>query len=128
MSSETEDPAAWNKKITRFHGGRFSVPGKPPACLKHRTAILAILAVRKPIRVYGLGCIPCKWLTDTNKEIEVRTRTYAALAAFTILLGAALFADDGGNGQNNETRFKTRLAGSSIQGKTPEGNADFRSE
>ena len=60
----------------------------------------------------------------------MRTRTYAAFAAFLMLVGgAALVADQGGRGdQNNETRLRTRLAGAAIQGKTPEGNADFRSD
>lgn len=60
----------------------------------------------------------------------MRTRTYAAFAAFLMLIGgAALVADQGGRGDhNNEARLRTRLAGAAIQGKTPEGNADFRSD
>ena len=34
-------------------------------------------------------------------------------------------ADHGGN-NNNQTRLRTKLAGGAIQGKTPEGNAEFR--
>jgi hypothetical protein len=60
----------------------------------------------------------------------VKTRTHAAFAALILLVGtAALVADQGHNGgQNSEARLKTRLAGAAIQGQTPEGNADFRSD
>ena len=50
-----------------------------------------------------------------------------ALATALLALGAATIARaDHGNNNNNETRLKTRLAGGAIQGKTPEGNAEFR--
>jgi hypothetical protein len=55
------------------------------------------------------------------------TRIHVALTATLLLIGAvAAIADQGG--QNNETRLKTRLAGSAVQAKTPEGSADFRSD
>lgn len=34
----------------------------------------------------------------------------------------------GDDGNNTEVRLRTRLAGAAINGKTPEGNAEFRSE
>ena len=67
------------------------------------------------------------------------TFVHAVLGAALMVMGATgVKADDHGkdgqnNGQNNgqnqanaETRLRTRLAGGPIQGKTPEGNADFR--
>jgi hypothetical protein len=56
---------------------------------------------------------------------------YATVAVSLLFLGAAnqAWADHGSqNSQNNtETRLRTRLSGAAVQGKTPEGNADFRS-
>ena len=49
--------------------------------------------------------------------------TIAVLAAGTAPIARA---DHGDNGKNGETRLRTRLAGAAIQGKTPEGSADFR--
>jgi hypothetical protein len=59
------------------------------------------------------------------------SKTHVALALALLVTGAVnvIQADNGGkNGQNNETRLKTKLAGAPIQGKTPEGSADFRSD
>ena len=60
----------------------------------------------------------------------MKTRRHVALAAFAALIGASLLSADkgGSNGQINETRLRTLLAGSALQGKTPEGHADFRSD
>src|SRR5437764_10581921 len=59
-------------------------------------------------------------------------RLQAMLAAAVLMIGATMVAraDHGNNNNNNnnETRLRTRLAGGAINGKTPEGNADFRSE
>jgi hypothetical protein len=68
-----------------------------------------------------------------------RTLKFQALAGMMLLaLGAASIAraDHGNNNDNNnnnnnnatETRLRTRLAGGAINLKTPEGNADFRSD
>ena len=71
-----------------------------------------------------------------------RTLKLQALAGMMLLaLGAASMAraDHGNNNNNNdnnnnnnnnatETRLRTRLAGGAINLKTPEGNADFRSD
>jgi hypothetical protein len=55
------------------------------------------------------------------------TRFHAMLMAVVLAVGTAAVvrADHGGN-NNNETRLRTKLAGGAIQGKTPEGNAEFR--
>lgn len=50
-------------------------------------------------------------------------RIYAVIATALTLFGAAATADQG-NG--SDTRLKTFLTGPSIQGKTPEGRAEFR--
>ena len=56
------------------------------------------------------------------------SRLKAVLATVVLAAGAATVAlADNGN-DNNQTRLRTRLAGAAIAGKTPEGNADFRSE
>jgi hypothetical protein len=53
-----------------------------------------------------------------------RARFCPALVLLTIacVAGTSIFA------KSDETRLRTRLAGAAIGGKTPEGNADFRSE
>jgi hypothetical protein len=82
------------------------------------------------LSVYQSGFMPaCTGPERPNKTKgdAMRIRTQAALAALTMLLGVAVFAGSGGR-QNNETRLRTRLAGAAIEGKTPEGNADFRSD
>src|SRR5947209_4518508 len=59
------------------------------------------------------------------------TRLQALLAAALMIVGTsnAVRADNGGKGgQNNEVRLRTTLSGAAIQGKTPQGNADFRSD
>src|SRR5215475_7664690 len=57
-------------------------------------------------------------------------RNHAMLAA--ALLGLFLTqnvrADHGEGGPQQETRLRARLTGQAIQGITPEGNGDFRSE
>ncbi len=59
----------------------------------------------------------------------MKTRRRTVLAGLLLIVGTAgLVAEQGGGGQNNETRLRTRLTGAAIQGKTPEGNADFRSD
>ena len=57
-------------------------------------------------------------------------RWKATLAALIMVLGSAeiVRADHGDQNNNNEVRLKTRLAGAAIQGKTPEGSAEFRSD
>jgi hypothetical protein len=57
-------------------------------------------------------------------------RTHAALAAALLALTAAqtIRAEDGGKGNSTEIRLRARLTGAAIQGTTPEGNGDFRSE
>ena len=60
----------------------------------------------------------------------------AMLATALLIIGAVGIAradhgnDNNHNNNNNaaETRLRTKLSGGAIQGKTPEGNADFRSE
>jgi hypothetical protein len=67
------------------------------------------------------------------------SRLKAVLATVVLAAGAATIVvadnhnnDNNGNnnnsGNNNKTRLRTRLAGADIQGKTLEGNADFRSD
>jgi hypothetical protein len=56
-----------------------------------------------------------------------------AVLALTLAAGLAvpaLHADQNGknNSQNAQVRLKTNLAGAAIQGKKPEGSADFRSD
>jgi hypothetical protein len=52
-------------------------------------------------------------------------RIYAVFATALLMFSAVAIADQG-NG--NQTRLKTRLSGAAIQGKTPEGSAEFRSD
>lgn len=54
-------------------------------------------------------------------------RTHAALALALLAIGTASIAQ-ADHGNNDKSRLRTRLAGAMIAGKTPEGNADFRSE
>jgi hypothetical protein len=49
--------------------------------------------------------------------------TIAVMAAGTASMARA---DHDGGTKTPEVRLRTRLAGAAIQGKTPEGNADFR--
>jgi hypothetical protein len=58
----------------------------------------------------------------------MKPRIQIALASALLLLGAIAATADKGGDQKNEVRMRTRLAGAAIQGKTPEGNADFRSD
>jgi len=64
--------------------------------------------------------------------VKKALRIYGTVAVSLLFLGAAnqAWADHGSqNSQNNtETRLRTRLSGGAMQGKTPEGNADFRSD
>lgn len=57
-------------------------------------------------------------------------RIQAVLAAALVLLAVspAVRADHGGRDGAQETRLRARLTGQAIQGVTPEGSADFRSE
>jgi len=59
-----------------------------------------------------------------------RLSRFQVVLAITVLglAGATYARADHGDNNNNETRLKTRLAGAAIQGKTPEGNAEFRSD
>ena len=58
------------------------------------------------------------------------------MAAVVLAAGTAAIAvaDHGNNNNNNnnnnngEVRLRTNLSGAAIQGKTPEGNADFRND
>jgi hypothetical protein len=52
-------------------------------------------------------------------------RIYAVVATALLVFGTLAIADQG-NG--NQTRLKTKLSGAAIQGKTPEGSAEFRSD
>src|SRR5882724_3224202 len=48
-----------------------------------------------------------------------------------LMAGTTIGYADGpgsGNGQNAQVRLRTTLAGSAIQGRKPEGNADFRND
>ena|SRR5690348_1187064 len=66
-------------------------------------------------------------MTNVNRT----TRTFRAILgalAVTALMAGTLSADDGKNNNNTEVRLRTALAGGAIAGKTPTGNADFRSE
>lgn len=53
-----------------------------------------------------------------------------AIAAALLLMGAVnAIADHGDdNANNNQRRLRTRLTGGAIQGRIPEGSADFRSD
>ena len=62
-------------------------------------------------------------------------RTFLTLAVAAFMMGGvALRAEDGHKGdqgnntQTSQVRLRTTLAGAAIQGKKPEGNADFRSD
>jgi hypothetical protein len=58
-------------------------------------------------------------------------RFHAALTAavLALTLTPAIRADHGGSGnQTQETRLRAKLTGQAIQGTTPEGSGDFRSE
>src|SRR5690349_21546858 len=57
-------------------------------------------------------------------------RFHAVLAAAILALAVThnVRADHGGNNQTQETRLRARLTGQAIQGVTPEGSGDFRSE
>ena len=82
------------------------------------------------------------FVANPNKrKIQMKASPiYATLAAAVLMFGSVTLvrADDGGKGGNSgsnsgsgkaaETRLRTKLAGGAIAGKTPEGNADFRSE
>ena len=57
-------------------------------------------------------------LTQTNRAITV-------LMLFTVV---NLLASDRDKSGNIEARLRTNLSGAAIQGKTPSGHADFRSE
>lgn len=58
--------------------------------------------------------------------MKLASRFQAALAIAVLTLGAATVVS--ASSKNTETRLRTRLAGAAIQGKTPEGNAEFRSD
>ena len=63
------------------------------------------------------------------KNIVQIPLSLAAAALLTISLANVVRADHGdNNGQNNQTRLRARLTGPAISGKTPEGQADFRSD
>jgi hypothetical protein len=55
-------------------------------------------------------------------------RVFRALAIALLFISTANMVWADGGGKSTETRLRTRLAGAAIQGKTPEGNADFRSD
>jgi len=57
-----------------------------------------------------------------------RMQTGLALAVLALAGAAFVKADHGNDNNANQTRLKTRLAGAAIQGKTPEGSAEFRSD
>jgi hypothetical protein len=69
-------------------------------------------------------------LERTNHKMKKAFRLQAALAAALLALAVTqtVRADHGGKDQTQETRLRARLTGQAIQGVTPEGNADFRSE
>jgi len=52
--------------------------------------------------------------------------TTVAAALLLVGMTSHVWADHGSN--NTETRLRTKLSGAAIQGKTPEGSADFRSD
>ena len=59
------------------------------------------------------------------------SRIQAVLAMALLIPGTAniVRADHGGSaGKSSETRLKTRLTGAAIDGKTPEGSAEFRAD
>ena len=56
------------------------------------------------------------------------SRFQGVLAITVLALAGATFARADHGDNNSETRLRTRLAGAAIQGKTPEGNAEFRSD
>ena len=58
--------------------------------------------------------------------MKLASRIQAGLAIAILAIGATVAKADHGNDNNNDTQLRTRLAGAAIQGKTPEGNAEFR--
>src|SRR6266568_4222684 len=63
-------------------------------------------------------------------KTTLRTVLTLAIAAFLVGGTASMRAEDGhkNNSQTSQVRLRTTLAGAAIQGKKPEGNADFRSD
>ena len=62
-------------------------------------------------------------------KTTLRTISMLAMAAFLMGGVVTMRAEDGNkNGQNAQVRLRTTLSGASIQGKKPEGNADFRND
>jgi hypothetical protein len=62
----------------------------------------------------------------TKKAFRIDAVLVAAVLALAVTYNAR--ADHGGKDQTQETRLRARLTGQAIQGVTPEGSADFRSE
>lgn len=61
-----------------------------------------------------------------KRALRIHTVLAAALLALTAT--HTLRADHGGKDNTQETRLRARLTGQAIQGVTPEGSGDFRSE
>jgi hypothetical protein len=70
------------------------------------------------------------WDRNGDNQMKKLSRLQALMTIAVLALGTASVAsaDHGGNYKNAETRLRTRLAGATIQGQTPEGNADFRTD
>src|ERR1041385_4225564 len=62
------------------------------------------------------------------KAIRIHTGLAAALLALTIAHTARADHGSSNNDQNQEVRLRARLSGAAIQGVTPGGGGDFRSE
>lgn len=57
-----------------------------------------------------------------------RWQALGAIVLLTFGMTGVAVADKGGSTTSTQVRLKTRLAGSAIQGVTPEGSAEFRSD
>jgi hypothetical protein len=68
-----------------------------------------------------------KHANRSNALCQVGTGLLIVTLAFAAGAGNFARADDGkGDGNNNEVRLRTQLAGGAIMGRRPSGNADFR--
>ena len=68
--------------------------------------------------------------TDNERTMKKVFQIHAALAGALLMLTVAhtVRAGHGGKDQAQETRLRAKLTGQAIQGVTPEGSGDFRSE
>jgi hypothetical protein len=59
---------------------------------------------------------------------QLRRNVFLAPVLLFTTLVYPVMADHGGTSQPSQTRLRTNLTGAAIQGRTPEGHAEFRSE